>query len=284
MKNVNWHSAACDALRIDLEEYSDFLEYETEHVLGKRYYQIDLIIIRKLFDVPIQKVLAQGFRNINIFEIKGIGSSTTIRSFYKTLGYACQYIDLGWKENRYTAEHITVNLLSRRKPKELMKHLRKIGLVVQALEAGIYAVTGGVFRIFLIVTRELAAESYLFLHCLTNHLGEKEEDGILLEQLAERYRGHTDSPPYENYAEQLIKANLATLGGTMDTEQTTKPNLFVLFNQRLDRYKQQIEDSYRQQIEDISRERDELAEDYDALASKNAQLVALLAQNGISVD
>ena len=82
---VNWHEAASCALQIELRNYSDFLEYITEYILGKNSYQIDMLVIKKLTNQVIPKNIARIFKTFNPFEIKGLGSSVSIDSYYKTI-------------------------------------------------------------------------------------------------------------------------------------------------------------------------------------------------------
>lgn len=82
---VNWHEAASCALQIELRNYSDFLEYITEYILGKNSYQIDMLVIKKLTNQVIPKNIARIFKTFNLFEIKGLGSSVNIDSYYKTI-------------------------------------------------------------------------------------------------------------------------------------------------------------------------------------------------------
>lgn len=69
-KRVDWHSAAVDAIKIDLRDYADVLEYQSEYPLSRNAHRIDLLIIRKLCDTPIPKDLCRHFREFNIFEIR----------------------------------------------------------------------------------------------------------------------------------------------------------------------------------------------------------------------
>ncbi|MCM1155352.1 MAG: hypothetical protein NC314_01595 [Roseburia sp.] len=79
---VNWHEAASCAFQIELKDYSPLLEYTTEYVLGKNNYRIDLLIIKKLTDETISKNIAHIFKTFNLLEIKGIGSSVSIDSYF----------------------------------------------------------------------------------------------------------------------------------------------------------------------------------------------------------
>lgn len=73
MKNtkLQWHPAFGAALRITL--------------------QMDILIIKKLKDVPIRKTIGRIFRKHNIIEYKSPGDSLSVNDFYKVYGYACIY-------------------------------------------------------------------------------------------------------------------------------------------------------------------------------------------------
>ena len=68
---LQWHPAFGAALRITL--------------------QMDILIIKKLKDVPIRKTIGRIFRKHNIIEYKSPGDSLSINDFYKVYGYACIY-------------------------------------------------------------------------------------------------------------------------------------------------------------------------------------------------
>ena len=72
----------------------------------------------KLSSIP--KPLADQFRSVNLFEIKGIGSSVTVRSFYKTLGYAGLYASDNWTRSTYSMKDISLFLISRSYPQNLI--------------------------------------------------------------------------------------------------------------------------------------------------------------------
>ena len=65
----------------------------TEYPLGKGSYRIDILVIRKLTRQMIPATIACLFKTFNLFEVKGIGSSAGIDSYYKTIGYAGLLID-----------------------------------------------------------------------------------------------------------------------------------------------------------------------------------------------
>ncbi|MCM1388335.1 MAG: hypothetical protein NC231_13485, partial [Bacillus sp. (in: Bacteria)] len=101
--NTNWHEAATCAIQIELQEYKHLLQFQSEYVLGKNNYRIDLLIIKKLSGQIIPKNIARIFKTYNLFEIKGIGSCLNTDSYYKTIGYAGLFTNQTGKQNQYTA-------------------------------------------------------------------------------------------------------------------------------------------------------------------------------------
>lgn len=207
--HINWHEAATCAFQIELHDYSDFLEYLTEYVLGKNSYRIDLLIIKKLTDIDIPKNIAQVFRTFNLLEIKGIGSSVSIDSYYKTIGYAGLFINQTGRRNQYSGLDISLTLLSSHYPRKLMKHLlRERDLRVAKPFPGVYYINKETFTTQIIVTKELSSKDNLYLRCLTNHL----EDSRLANRLAKDYGLHQEDELYTRYMQQITTANLKRKG------------------------------------------------------------------------
>ena len=137
-KNVNWHAASVAALKIDLRDFSDLLTFNSEAYLWKKHFRIDLVVVHKNTDTVIPKPLADRFQAANLFEIKGIGSSVTIQSFYKTVGYAGLYASENWGKSSYNMKDIAIFFLSRNYPQKLITHLqKKCGFKVENISPGI---------------------------------------------------------------------------------------------------------------------------------------------------
>ena len=88
---LQWHPAFGAALRITLQDELQYLEMREEYLLSKKPLQMDILIIKKLKDVPIRKTIGRIFRKHNIIEYKSPGDSLSINDFYKVYGYACIY-------------------------------------------------------------------------------------------------------------------------------------------------------------------------------------------------
>lgn len=206
---VNWHEAASCAFQIELHDYSDFLEYTTEYILGRNSYRIDLLIIKKLIDKFIPKNIAHIFQTFNLVEIKGIGSSISIDSYYKTIGYAGLLIYQTGKANQYSSLDVSLTFLSFHYPRKLMNHLKKERkLTIAKTSKGVYYISKETFTTQIIVTKELSPEDNLYLHCLTNKL----HNIRLADRLADDYRLHQEQDIYIRYMHQITTANMNKKG------------------------------------------------------------------------
>ncbi len=206
---VNWHEAAVCAVQIELRDYADLLDFQPEFILGKNSYRIDLLVIKKLSQQAIPKNIARIFTSCNLFEIKGIHSSITIGSYYKTIGYAGLFIDQAGGTTQYTSLDISITFLAFRYPRKLTKHLCKDRhLTVEKISPGIYHINKETFMIQLIVTYELPPEENLYLRCLTNNL----QDIELINRLSHDYAAHKEQDIYTKYLNQLTTANLKAKG------------------------------------------------------------------------
>ncbi|MDE5866946.1 MAG: 3-isopropylmalate dehydrogenase, partial [Lachnospiraceae bacterium] len=168
---VNWHEAASCAFQIELKNYSHILEYISEYPLGKNSYRIDLLVIKKLTDERIPKNIARIFKTLNLLEIKGIGSSINIDSYYKTIGYAGLLIaqmgksDSSSRGYQYSSLDISLTLLSCHYPRKLMNHLKQERkLHVAKISNGVYYINKETFHVQIIVTKELSYEDNLYLY------------------------------------------------------------------------------------------------------------------------
>lgn len=201
---VNWHEAACCALQIELRDYSELLEYMEEYVLGKNNYRIDLLVIKKLTQQVISKNIALIFKTFNLFEIKGVGSTAGIDSYYKSIGYAGLLINQTGEKDQYSSLDVSLTILSCHYPMKLIKHLRdERKLSVEKIFPGIYYINKKTFNTQIIVTKELPPGDNLYLRCLTDKL----RDVGLTEILTDDYTQHRKQTIYSRYMHQIAAAN-----------------------------------------------------------------------------
>lgn len=254
--HVNWHEAASCAIQIELRDYAGLLEFQPEFILGKNSYRIDLLVVKKLSEQFIPKNIARIFKIYNLFEIKGIHSSISISSYYKTIGYAGIFINQVSSSRQYSSLDISITFLTFRYPRKLIKHLKsERHLTVEKSSPGIYD-----------ITRKLPPEKNLYLSCLTDHLG----DVSLINRLTDDYTKHKDQDIYTKYLNQLTTANFKTKGESLMICEGLF-NLFGTSSAEIIAHAKEESDAY-------------YLPKLNKLSSQNDYLINLLRQNNIAFD
>ena len=121
---LQWHPAFAAVLRIELEKELDRLEIEDEVQLTKKPLQMDVLLIKKDGEKPIEKNIGRIFRKHNIIEYKSPGDSLSVNDFYKVYGYACIYQSDTDRVMEIRPQELTLTFVCTRFPRKLLKHLR----------------------------------------------------------------------------------------------------------------------------------------------------------------
>jgi hypothetical protein len=90
-RNKLLHSAFFDAIRLELAAWQDVLDFQAEHPLNREPLRIDVLIIKKINNLAINKNIAAIFRRENILEFKSPDDSLSVADFHKVLAYAHLY-------------------------------------------------------------------------------------------------------------------------------------------------------------------------------------------------
>ena len=175
-KLLQWHPAFYADLQIEFREETEKLKFEREYLLSSKPMAIDVLIIKKKDAEPIHKVY--GYTN-----------------FYKA--------DTG-KVNEIPIQELTITLVSKRYPRELIRHLKEVRhYTIDNPEEGIYYVIGDILPIQILVTNRLSPEKNLWLYSLTDTL----KDMSVTRQLLEDYKKNKDDQLYQAVMEIIVKAN-----------------------------------------------------------------------------
>ena len=169
-KKLQWHPAFCSALRLELLEDAENLEFTDEFQLTEKPLQIDCTVVKVKKDCKIKNEIGKIFRKHNIFEYKSPMDELNIDTFYKAVAYACLYKVLPNHVDEIPAEEITITLIRDRKPVKLLGELEKSGYGYKKEAAGIYYVNGAMFPVQIIVSSEL--DMHVQLKALTDRLEE----------------------------------------------------------------------------------------------------------------
>ena len=133
-EKISWHPAFFEAIQLELEEYGDNLQFIPEYPLTREPLRIDVVIIKKSRDIPIEKNIAAIFRKENIVEYKSPDDYVSIGDFYLVYGYACLYVTV----NKVSIQDLTLTFVESRYPRELISHLKEErGYTVEETQPGI---------------------------------------------------------------------------------------------------------------------------------------------------
>ena len=198
VRKANWHDAFYIAVKAELIDYKDVLEFIQEQKLNTEPLRIDVLVIKKEPGVIITKHIAEDFRSHNIFEYKSPSATLGIYSYLKTIGYAGIYQSIKHVPER----DMTLTLVSQKHPRNLIKYLTRNGREVKEAYPGIYKVKGEHFPVQLLESKELSEEDGIWLRSLRRGLKADEID-----RLAERARVAKQSMDISAYMDVFFNAN-----------------------------------------------------------------------------
>ena len=202
-EKIQWHPAFYAGIQIEFEEEAQKLSFENEHNLSTKPLQVDVLIIKKHIGETIKKNIGQIFRECNIFEYKSPTDYLSIDDYYKVYAYTCLYKADTRKSDEIKIEDVTMSLVSRHYPRNLINHLKKQrNLKIEKFAKGIYYIIGEAFPIQIIVTKKLSKKENFWLKNLTNDLTRKEA-----EQLIYEYEGHKQNILYQSIMDVIVRAN-----------------------------------------------------------------------------
>jgi ribosomal protein S17E len=200
---ASWHPAFLEAIKLELDQYGDALEYVPEYQLTKEPLRIDVVIVKKRKDLRIEKNIAALFRGDNIIEYKSPSDYISVEDFYKVYAYACLYVTMKPRAAANITD-LTVTFVGSRHPRKLAEHLEQVhGYVVEKNSPGVYSVKGDPIPMQIIDTRELPVEENLWLAQLDNRLDRAGARRIIREldreNRAERMAAYIDAVYTANF-------------------------------------------------------------------------------------
>ncbi|HJA43582.1 MAG TPA: 3-isopropylmalate dehydrogenase [Candidatus Dorea stercoravium] len=201
---LQWHPAFAAVLRIELEKELGRLEIKDEVQLTKKPLQMDVLLIKKGGEEPVEKNIGRIFRRYNIIEYKSPGDSLSVNDFYKVYGYACIYQSDTDRVMEIRPQELTLTFVCSRFPRKLLEHLEKVRrMSVREAEKGIYYLEGDPIPIQLLVVPRLSKENNYWLQHLRGNLRRGRE----IEELMERYEEHSHSRWYQSAMDLIVRAN-----------------------------------------------------------------------------
>lgn len=203
-KKLQWHPAFQAALQIELEDDREFLEFYEEYNLNKKPLHLDTMVISMKPGCKIRKTIGRIFRKYNVVEYKNPKAYINMNDFHKVMAYACLYQSNTKKVREIPPEQLTVTLIGNRYPRKLVRYLTSMEHVsVEPAYPGIYYVSGLLFPLQIVVSRELPPKEYVWLSRLRDDLSVKKDIGLL----SKAYKGKDHDPLYSAVMEFIVRAN-----------------------------------------------------------------------------
>jgi hypothetical protein len=200
--HIPWHPAFFQAIKLELEQYKDALEFISEYPLNAEPLKIDVVIIKKAPDIVIEKNIARIFKQTNILEYKSPEDYLSVWDFYKVFGYAGLYAAL----NKTSMKDMTISLIGTRYPKALLSYFTDGNHAITETSPGIYVISGYPLDVQVIESKKLLFEENLWLKGLSDDLNVTAA-GVILEESHKR-KGVAELSAYI-YA--LLSANTRTI-------------------------------------------------------------------------
>ena len=200
---ISWHPAFFEAIQMELEEYSESLQFISEFQLSSEPLRIDVVIIKKTADVPIKKNIARIFRKDNIIEYKSPTDYVSVENFYQVYAYACLYVS----QKKAGINDLTLTFVASRYSREFFRHLKEDrGFSLEESAPGVYTIKGDVLPIQIIDSRKLSAAENLWLEGLDNAL-----DPQRMSRVTEEIARQGKAAQIKAYLNAIVRANAEIL-------------------------------------------------------------------------
>ena len=165
---LKWHPAFLQAIKQELFDWRDLLEFKYEYQLTTEPLRIDLLIIKKPKDVIIDKNIARIFRTDNLFEYKSPDDYISVKDFLKVYAYANLYAAI---TPDVELSEVTLTFIESRYPRKLIEYLKTVRRYeITETSSGIYQVSGDYIPIQIIESKKLSDSENFWLNCLTDNL------------------------------------------------------------------------------------------------------------------
>ena len=211
MSRINWHAGFVAAMKLELMEDEDYLEFREEQYLDGRKQRLDLLIIKNDRSVKIHNEIGANFDKFNILEYKNPNDELNAEHYYRLLGYTSRYLYERHDHDVYPADAYTMTIVRHGIPREMFRQLKADGIDSVEVMPGIYELSGKLpFMTQVVVTGRLPDNGrHVWLRGLTNKAG-KRDLGSIVENSRDL------NPKYKEHAEDVMDVFVRANAGLMN--------------------------------------------------------------------
>lgn len=194
---TQWHPAFVSAMKLELIEDAEHLDYTSEYNLNTKPLEMDLLIVKKEKDVEVKNQIGKIFRRHNIIEYKSPDDSMNLNTYMKVIAYACLYKAYESHVDDIKLEEITITMVRERKPVKLLHWFEKNGYQINEVFKGIYyVIKDNHFLTQILVSKQLSKDNQKWLTLLSKDLDKEDVKRVVtqIESLTEESeKQHGDS-------------------------------------------------------------------------------------------
>ncbi len=254
MAGIQWHPGFYGAAEIEFSSNKKDLEFNQEYNLSKQPVRMDLLVVKRLTDTPMENEIGHLFRTYNVVEYKSPDDGLTIDDYFKVLGYACLYKGLGKTVDQIPAEELTVSIFREACPRGLFKKLSFLGMEIRRHYPGIYYLTGSrsLFRTQIVVIKELDKKAHSTFRILSRHV--QEEDVKAFIKRAVRLTEPGDRENVDAVLQVSVSANRKTYETIRGGDDAMCDALRELMKDDYEKMKKELEEEMRAETEKMKAE------------------------------
>ena len=213
---TQWHPGFVSAIKMELKNDRDILEYTSEYTLNSKPLQVDLLVIKKTGNRQVRNKIGEIFRAHNLMEYKSPSDSLDIDTFYKLVGCGCLYKSYGEKVDAIRIGEISLSLVRHGRPAGLIKALEQEGYKVARMYPGIYYIEGALpFKTQLLVTSELPKEENRWLTMLAKNLSVEDVRNLVMYAKAGSRRSQYEAECIDSVMQVAARENYSTFDDIM---------------------------------------------------------------------
>jgi hypothetical protein len=228
-QDIQWHSPFRGAIKIELEQYKDILEYIDEKSITKKPLQVDLLIIKKPSSEKIDNAIGKIFRAFNIMEYKSPTDYISVDNFYKVCAYAYLLKSDADTEGEIAFEDLTISMVSSKPPKLVFEHLEhRRGYTLTKQQDGIYYLNREMDIPLQFIALDELSSDHKWLGALTNRITEEK-----ISKLFADYDPAEKNEYKESVLDTVVKANYANIERFKEGKSMSK-ELLELFRPEID--------------------------------------------------
>jgi hypothetical protein len=169
-----WHPAFQGAIELEFREYLYALEITAEYPLTSEPLKIDLLVVKKILDISLDKSIARIFKNHNILEYKSPNVSVSIDDYKKMQNYGWFY---SWFIKGVDTRDVSLTMIITKYSRKLLNDLREV-YGTESTSKGIYTIMNCDIKAQIVVIDELPEAENLWLTSLRENLTEAQLERV----------------------------------------------------------------------------------------------------------